>query len=323
VISLDPNYGHIHSALASEYMLLGLYEDAVREIQADMERHGQMNHELCASAACYLGLNLYDQAIAGSQQAMNCTPHPALSPLRGARDSGGGLTPSPEFLIMDSCERLIVEKVKRPFKIGSFQMIPCYLICVAHWLQGSFNELVGACQKALEIAPDDSLVSFLLGEAYANLEASPEVIESFKEALEKNNKNIRAAVGLLKIYFKKPDYDLALVYGQKALEITPDDPLVNFQVGFTFWKKGLPYVAVPVLEKAVALDKTNVEAIFTLGEVYAEVNDLASAQSAWQKAVELQGDGEWSQAAKSRLVEQSHLIEKAKNRLGRHMTERS
>ena len=183
-------------------------------------------------------------------------------------------------------------------------MIPHYLLSLAYQGQGTYDKAIEICQKIFKSDPEDSLASFLLGELYIAQKSSPQAaIDAYKKVLEQDAQDIETVTKLVGLYLEEEQYELALVYSQKALNINPDDPLVNFQTGLIYWKKGLSYAAQSLLEKTVELDPNNLEALFYLGEVYSAMKDQTSARRVWQKVVNSKPDGELGQNAKAKLEE--------------------
>jgi tetratricopeptide (TPR) repeat protein len=84
--------------------------------------------------------------------------------------------------------------------------------------------------------------------------------------------------------------DIALQLAQTATRRLPDHPAVQDTLGWIYYKKGLPTLAVPPFEKSVEKDPGNPVYYYHLGLAYARSGDLPKARKALQQALGLAPD---------------------------------
>ena len=96
------------------------------------------------------------------------------------------------------------------------------------------------------------------------------------------------------------DLDRALVLANKAASVRPGDPQVADTIGWIYYRKQLPTLAVPRFERAVELDPKNAGFEYHLGLAHAAVGDTAKARLHLQKALTL--DPAFEGAADARTV---------------------
>jgi Flp pilus assembly protein TadD len=96
------------------------------------------------------------------------------------------------------------------------------------------------------------------------------------------------------------DLDRALVLANKAAGVRPGDPQVADTIGWIYYRKQLPTLAVPRFERAVEIDPKNAAFEFHLGLAHAAVGDAAKARLHLQKALTL--DPGFEGAAEARTV---------------------
>lgn len=333
IMTINGQYKNVYSALGSVHILMKSYKEAISAFEKNIEINGKNSHDFYALGACYLALDLYDEAINYFEEALRVTNksndwlHLALGAAYHSRDylypaldcyiqalskddnkklqcySRAG-----DMLIINICKQVIEKEIKKRCEFRSDSIIPHYMLSIAYKHHGAYDKAIEACQKILESEPSDGLALFLLGDLYTAQKSSPQTaIDAYKKVFEQDNQDIETAMRLVNLYLEQQQYDLALVYGQKALEINPNDPVANLQAGLIHWKKGLPYTAQPLLEKAVELNPNNAEACFHLGEIYLALKNHDSARQAWEKTVELAPDSQLGMEAKKKLSEMDNI----------------
>jgi tetratricopeptide (TPR) repeat protein len=327
IIDINVQYNHVHSALGSVYILMNNYKEAISAFEQNLEINGPNSHDFYALGACYLALESYDKAINYLNEALRISGeandwiqlalgnayhsidcfYPALESyiqslstyddtvLKYYRRAG-------DLLVINVCKQIISREIKKKFELHSPQVIPYYLLVLVYKHQNKYDKAIEACQKIIESAPSDSLASFLLAELHTAQNSSPQIaIDAYKKVLEQDSQDVETLVKLVNFYLKEQQYDLALIYSQKALEINPNDSMINFQAGLIYLKKELFYTAQPLLEKAAELDPKNHEAFFYLGEVYGALKNYNAARNAWQQTLAMAPDGQLGIDANERL----------------------
>jgi tetratricopeptide (TPR) repeat protein len=96
--------------------------------------------------------------------------------------------------------------------------------------------------------------------------------------------------------------DVALNLAQSAKAASPDDPDVDDTLGWIYYKKDLPALAIEPLRRSVAKDGKNATYHFHLGMVYLRAGDNRSGRESLRKAIELGLDSPEDAAAAQRAL---------------------
>jgi len=97
-----------------------------------------------------------------------------------------------------------------------------------------------------------------------------------------------AANNLAFIYAEEgTNLDLALQLAQSAKQKLPDDPNINDTLGWVYYRKGLPSLAVGPLEESLKKWPNNPEALHHLGLTYAKLGAKTKAREALGRALKL------------------------------------
>jgi putative PEP-CTERM system TPR-repeat lipoprotein len=110
----------------------------------------------------------------------------------------------------------------------------------------------------------------------------------YEQVLQLDPRAPVAANNLACIYSESGgNLDIALQLAQTAKGGLPDRPEVNDTLGWIYYKKGLPAMAVRPLEEAVRKDQKNADYRYHLGMVYAKTGDSARARQELNAALAL------------------------------------
>lgn len=95
--------------------------------------------------------------------------------------------------------------------------------------------------------------------------------------------------------------DVALQLAKTAKERLPDAPEVNDTLGWIYYKKNVPGLAIPVLQSAVLAQPATPEFHYHLGLAYLKSGDKEKAKQSLQQALKLKGDFDGAQEARRTL----------------------
>ena len=95
-----------------------------------------------------------------------------------------------------------------------------------HILKGDFEQGQANFAKALEISPEDEVAAYNVGQIFFSNQRSDEAIQYYKLAIQikENCANPDLRIGYA--YLNKGDYDAALEYLNKFVEMDPENPEV-------------------------------------------------------------------------------------------------
>ena len=138
----------------------------------------------------------------------------------------------------------------------------------------------------------------------AQLQNQPdEAKKRYEKVLEIDGHAAVAANNLAWMYAEKGDnLDVALQLAQTAKAQLPDQPQVNDTLGWIYYKKGLPALAVAPLKESIAKEPTNPIFHYHLGVVYAGAGDPVKARLALEQALSLKPDFDGSADARKVLA---------------------
>lgn len=177
------------------------------------------------------------------------------------------------------------------------------------------KDAVFALEKAAALSPKDIEVRMLLGKAYEGLneyQKAADVYDSIasieketprgKDAAEKAKKNsVLFHLKEGKRYLGDARYEESLQEMKEVLKITPEDPLVLFNIGVLYYRLNVPEEAEPPLKQALTIQPRNVNAHLQLGLVFEKMRRFDDARDEFNKVIEIQKAGKEASIAGARI----------------------
>jgi tetratricopeptide (TPR) repeat protein len=115
-----------------------------------------------------------------------------------------------------------------------------------------------------------------------------EAIKAFERAVTGAEHSPVAANNLAFMYADRgTNLDVALQLAMSAKQRMPDDPSIDDTIGWIYYKKDLPELAVKPLESALKQLPNNAELLVHLGLTYAKLGDKEKARQALERALKL------------------------------------
>jgi tetratricopeptide (TPR) repeat protein len=99
------------------------------------------------------------------------------------------------------------------------------------------------------------------------------------------------------------DLDRALGLAQDAVEVSPDTPQIIDTLGWVYYKKGLPALAIPQFQKAIALEGGNGWYHYHLALAHLQAGDLTKGRAALDQALRYGTDNDTGNEIRRRLGE--------------------
>jgi tetratricopeptide (TPR) repeat protein len=144
-----------------------------------------------------------------------------------------------------------------------------------------YDNAVSALNKALYLDDKDGSTYLELAYAYFKLESNTEAINNYRLAVSQDHElKYESLEGIGSVYYKNlKDYDSALIYFERALQIKKDGTLY-YQLGWCYNDKERYKDAARVLKLAIQLHPDNDDALNELGYAYYKLAqyDAAIAQ---------------------------------------------
>ncbi len=148
-----------------------------------------------------------------------------------------------------------------------------------------WDQAIAAFKEASALDPADPNPYNNVGVAYANLARWDDAMAAFRQAVALKPDLVQAHRNLADLYDKKGWSEAALA--QRALELTPTDPVAWTQAGNTFLRLRWPEQALGTFREAVRLDPNLPEARLGLAQAYESLDRFPEAAQAYEALLSL------------------------------------
>ncbi|MFM7231301.1 MAG: tetratricopeptide repeat protein [bacterium] len=162
---------------------------------------------------------------------------------------------------------------------------------MGHWGEGEVarhrEDWTGALpsyQRAVSLDRKYPEAQLALGDCFTQLGRFDEAIGALNPGLNWGTRwRPRFLVALGNVEMARDSLRDAGIYFTQAREAAPEDPITNRALGDFYLRRGIPSLALPEYEKAVALDSTDIDLRFALGRALASDQryDEAILQYRW------------------------------------------
>ncbi len=139
--------------------------------------------------------------------------------------------------------------------------------------------------KTVKDAPDAALIQHALGNVYAREENYEKALDYYNKSLELYPLYHAAYNNIGTIYSKHGLLDYAITSFKNAIKINPDYVQAHFNLGTMYYQKGMLTEASDEFKRVLALSKNYVKAHNNLGIIYAENGQLSEAISEFEKII--------------------------------------
>jgi tetratricopeptide (TPR) repeat protein len=124
-------------------------------------------------------------------------------------------------------------------------------------------------------------------------------VTAFKSVAEREPQNAAPRVQLGNLYFDAERFDEAITWYSEALKLAPEDVDVSTDLGVSYYQTNQPDRALEQFERSLKLNPSHTKTLFNVGIVKAYgKQDLAGAEQAWRRVMELAPDSPEGQAAR-------------------------
>jgi tetratricopeptide (TPR) repeat protein len=144
--------------------------------------------------------------------------------------------------------------------------------------------LVGRGQALLGLKREDEALAAL--ETALSVDASLADVRRRVEVLR--FKSAQEAVEGARAAAKEGRLDVARAAYQRALEASPDSPLLHRELGIVERRRGDSQAALAELRKAVELEPSDVASLIQIGEILEQRLDFAGAEATYRQAAEIE-----------------------------------
>jgi Tfp pilus assembly protein PilF len=137
----------------------------------------------------------------------------------------------------------------------------------------NFSFAIQRYEKALGINPFYTAAHLGLAEDYLHLDKLDKAEYHTQKAQELDDTSPEPLINLGLIAIKKEQFDRAIDYFNKALEIN-DDPFVYFELSSIYLTKGDRKKAIKNLQKTIEIDNNYLDAYYSLAQIYEESGEI-------------------------------------------------
>jgi tetratricopeptide (TPR) repeat protein len=165
------------------------------------------------------------------------------------------------------------------------------------------DQRVSALEQAVRDNPDDITSRGQLADTYVAKGRYEDALLQYNAILEAGKEEELATYGRAGAYMGLQQYDLAAKDYQAVVDIAKDGEMANvdptleaayYNLGSIAMKQGKPSEAIPHLEKALAIKRSDADALYLIGTAYVATGETDSAITALRSAVDFVPIG-WSE----------------------------
>lgn len=307
-----PANPNVQLALAKSLVIQGNLTQAAPEVRALLERYPQVAASHTVNGMLLLRSKNLPGARAAFMRALELDPASAEA-LEG-------------LLALDVASNNVAAAVARiEERVGNNpQSVPLMSIAARTYAVARQPEKTEkALRSVLQLDPDNLGAYLLLGRTYASQRRLDEALVEFDAAAKRNPNHVGAATMaamIVQLQNKEPEaqkryeaivaasqhapvaannlawiyaerggnLDVALQLAQSAKSQLPDVAEVNDTLGWIYYKRDLPLMAIPFLEESALKDPKNAMYHLHLGLTYAKAGQKDKARAALESALKLQ-----------------------------------
>jgi tetratricopeptide (TPR) repeat protein len=357
-INLDPDYAWPYHGLGTVYKDRRAFPQAVAYYQQAIDRHESENDQAITwngLGSVYLATRDYHQAIDAFQKAIQLNPDDAwpyhnlafVNKQLGAYQQAIGL---------------YIKAIDR-FRTDQHRAVSWNNLGNVYTVISRFNEAIQAYETAISLNNAYALPWNSLGEVYLRRPQLDKAVTAFTEAIKRDNSYVLAWNNLGDAHFRQQRYEEAIPAYQKAIELDERFAWPYHNLGLLYDERGdyelaLEHYqgaidrhkrsaqravlsekmadlyriggntdkAIELLRNATIFDPAYASPWYTLGNIYAGLEQDTEAMQAYRRAIELNPDEAWSYHNLALLHEKQEAYREAivryQQAISRHRTDR-
>ncbi len=277
---LKEDLPEVHFALGSVYQQTGKTSEAIAELNRGLKLAPNSDAGYMRLGQAYEQAGQEDQAIATFKKGIDVNPY-----YWGLHNELGHTY----FSIGENDKAL--EEFKRVTELEPDNVAGWNNVASIYERMGQYQNSIPAFQKAIELSP--TWIAYCnLGNVYTVLKQYPEAIDALQKSVALGP-NQEACVGNLADAYRysgqkdkaNQTYETAIALAFKELEVNPQDTDDMGDLALYLVKKGDPARGMEFIQRARAIDKRDVELIFTQATVEALANKPADAMATLREAL--------------------------------------
>jgi cytochrome c-type biogenesis protein CcmH/NrfG len=144
--------------------------------------------------------------------------------------------------------------------------------------------------------------------APANTADIQKQISMLQGILKEDPKNLKALIEIGNLYFDAEQFDSAIQFYARALEIEPKNPDVRTDMGIMYRRKGDPDRAITEFKKAAQDDPKHVNSRYNMGVVLLhDKADIKGAIKAWEEYLKVEPTGPRAENIRSQMEKMRNM----------------
>jgi eukaryotic-like serine/threonine-protein kinase len=279
---LDDKLPEVHATLGNVYSAIGKYSEATAELKRALSLSPNSDEAYRLLAKTYVESGNDTQAIEAIQKAIDLNPYYWVN----QNELGKAYFELGDYpKALKAFEQVTI--LEPDIEVGYENVGNVYL------QQGKYQDCISYFQKALQIEPNSSVYSNL-GTAYFFLKQFPNATGAFEKAVELNPNDTMMVVNLADAYRgsgladkAKATYEQAISLGYKSLQTNPQDASVMSEMALSYAKTGNGNEADDFIRRARAIDKQNVDYVYSTAQINAILGRKSEALKALRESLEL------------------------------------
>jgi tetratricopeptide (TPR) repeat protein len=178
-----------------------------------------------------------------------------------------------------------------------------YFLGLLHRSEGYLPTALWEFKTSLQIDPSNAAVYAEIAETYQRMGQHVVAGDWYRAATEVAPDEAGFLILLARYYVDVlPKVEEGQAAAREAVAAAPENAVVQDLLGWALYLAGESPQALGPLEKAIALDPDFARAYYHLGVVYAQLGQEADAKWAYQRAIDLDTDGEYRARAMAELA---------------------
>ena len=262
----------VHFSLGSVYNASGKTVEAIAELKRALELAPNSEDGYRGLGKAYLTLGQKDQALHAYQKAVEINPYYWVN----YNAIGQAYSELGEY------DKALIA-LRRVTELEPENSFGYLNVGVVYFQQGKYEECLPYFQKANQLQPNDKTYSNL-GTAYFYLKRYKDSVPMFQKAVEMSP-NVEQLTGNLADAYRwsgQPEkanatYDKAIALAYKALAVNPRNSDTMGSLALYYAKKNMPAQALDFIQHARAINKEDVDLIYTEAVVEALANHPGNA----------------------------------------------
>jgi Flp pilus assembly protein TadD len=131
--------------------------------------------------------------------------------------------------------------------------------------------------------------------AVDNSKANEHELKALEDSLKKNPGHVPILVRMAQIHMDLGDKDQAVRRLREAVEAEPKNPQARLELGRALFESGDVHGAIRETNSLLEMDPYDIDGLYNLGAIYANLGQDDRAREYWTKAVSVDPDSESAQ----------------------------